>query len=170
MNKGIWCEQAENPRKSSNFGCSLFGSYFFRGEEWGSNMLWLYSRGCAIWQAKLSRRNQDYNQESAEHDPDKVPKRRQRQGRGHQKQLVTERKPKKKFCSSGTKWTKLKNEVCPTSSEKGEREQATKTCTHSFSLLKCGHVFFQNAVSERSTGDVHRNWLRFSRGSGVKVY
>lgn len=49
-------------------------------------------------------------------------------------------------------------------------EQATKTCTHSFSLLKCGHVFFQNAVSKRSTGDVHRNWLRFSRGSGVKVY
>lgn len=104
-------------------------------------------------------------------DPDKVPKRRQRQGRGHQKQLVTERKPKKtKFCSSGTKWTKLKDEVCPTSSEKGEREQATKTCTHSFSLLKCGHVFLQNSVSEKSTGDVHRNWLRFSRGRGVKVY
>lgn len=101
-------------------------------------------------------------------DPDIVPKRWQRQGRGHQKQSVTERKPKKtKVRLSGTKWTKLKNEGCPTSSEKGEREQATKTCAHSFSLLKCGHAFFQNTLSERSAGDMHRNWLRFSRGSGV---
>lgn len=148
MNKGIWYEQAENPRKSSNFGCSLFGSYFFRGEEF-------------TWMC---------------HQTSKAIK----EGSGLQpgicraqiqiKQSVTEKKPKKtKFCSSGTKWTKLKNEVCPTSSEKGERKHATKTCIHSFSLLKCGHVFFQNTVSERSTGDVHRNWLRFSRGRGVLI-